>query len=382
MNFASGAAPPCAGFSAQVQDSDSKDGMGMDDFKGAPKIPARCMSSTRSQAAIEKLMDKDVEHIRRQREQDARGRWCCRPRAGAPSAEPPSDSQAKIAPTFVYSICFDDASDLAPLALDCDNATRTGCLFAYITFKICEEAEHVAWRREILVRHYVACMSQFKPACTNTVLLSPSPVPSLIAFDDGEHDLQGLEPATLLSPPTYYPPRRFSAEAQALPLTSTRVTGRNATSRTTTRTCRSHRSSPVRRRRRRRIRLSAQEDAEEEHEEPEVKWTFPPSPMPAPGPYTGWHPPPRTSQLRAHRAAASPRRRFLPLHARCLPQPQMLACASPDVFSSLPPRASMRQGSVSRTRSVEREFTREPWAAGSDLVTACEREQQGVRVAH
>ncbi|KAJ7670639.1 hypothetical protein DFH06DRAFT_139978 [Mycena polygramma] len=40
--------------------------------------------------------------------------------------------------------------------------------------------------------------------------------------------------------------------------------------------------------------LEATEPAVEEGE----KWTFPPSPLPVPGPYTGWHPRPRASQLR------------------------------------------------------------------------------------
>ncbi|KAJ7444069.1 hypothetical protein B0H11DRAFT_1931238 [Mycena galericulata] len=50
---------------------------------------------------------------------------------------------------------------------------------------------------------------------------------------------------------------------------------------------------------------AAQEDAEE-HEEPELimKCTFPSSLMPTPGPYTGWHPHPRISQLHAALTAA------------------------------------------------------------------------------
>ncbi|KAJ7502550.1 hypothetical protein B0H11DRAFT_2155181 [Mycena galericulata] len=218
----------------QDDDSDGDDGMDMDDFKVVPKTTRKAYEleyDSLTQAAIEKLMEKDVEHIRGifgvdastaglllrhmswnkerliEKYMDNANKMLVAAGAAVPEPEPPRPSRRptrkpKSPPkseTFVCSICFDDAPDLTPLALDCNHAACSGCWSAYITSKIRDEAEHAcrcmaegcalvapdAFVRaavddetytrfqELLVRHFVACMPQLKfcpyPACTNTV---------------------------------------------------------------------------------------------------------------------------------------------------------------------------------------------------------------------
>ncbi|KAJ7622701.1 hypothetical protein B0H17DRAFT_1085285 [Mycena rosella] len=209
--------------------------MDMDDFKVAPKTARKAYEleyDSLSQAAIEKLMEQDVEHIRgifgvdastaslllrhlawnkeRLIEQYmdhatkmlvAAGVSIPEPEPARPSRRPARKPAAKSpkSETFVCPICFDDAPDLAPLALDCTHAACSGCWAAYITSKIRDEAEHAcrcmaegcalvapdAFVRAavdpetyvrfqgLLVRHFVACTPALKfcpyPACTNTV---------------------------------------------------------------------------------------------------------------------------------------------------------------------------------------------------------------------
>ncbi|PPQ78849.1 hypothetical protein CVT24_002429 [Panaeolus cyanescens] len=120
---------------------------------------------------------------------------------------------------FVCQICFNDAPNLQPLALDCEHAFCSDCWKDYLTAKIMEEGEHSVrcmaedcalvlpdpfirellvpamdapapttkeakaaeaqglktWShfQELLVRHFVACNAHLKfcpyPSCTNTV---------------------------------------------------------------------------------------------------------------------------------------------------------------------------------------------------------------------
>ncbi|KAJ7090870.1 hypothetical protein B0H15DRAFT_778838 [Mycena belliarum] len=217
-------------------DSDGDDGMDMDDFKVVPKTSRKAYEleyDSLSQPAIEKLMEQDVEHIRGifgvdastaslllrhmlwnkerliEKYMDNANKMLVAAGVSAPEAEPPrpsrrpsrkpkSPSKDADAP-FVCSICFDDAPDLVPRALDCAHAACTGCWAAYITSKIRDEAEHACrcmaegcalvapdvfvreavdeetYQRfqELLVRHFVSCTSHLKfcpyPSCTNTV---------------------------------------------------------------------------------------------------------------------------------------------------------------------------------------------------------------------
>ncbi|KAJ7050024.1 hypothetical protein C8F01DRAFT_1060712 [Mycena amicta] len=190
-----------------------------------------------SQSAVEKLMEQDVEHIRGILGVDAStaslllrhmswnkerliekymdnankmlvaaGIAAPEPEAVRPSKRPVTRRTTKRSPSppktngpFTCSICFDDAPTLTPLALDCGHAACSGCWDAYITSKIRDEAEHVCRCmaegcglvapdtfvraaideesfvrfQELLVRHFVACMTHLKfcpyPSCTNTV---------------------------------------------------------------------------------------------------------------------------------------------------------------------------------------------------------------------
>ncbi|KAJ7646485.1 hypothetical protein FB45DRAFT_176976 [Roridomyces roridus] len=220
----------------QDDDSDGDDGGDMDDFKVAPKTTRKAWEvqfDSLTQASIEKLMEKDVEHIRgilgvdeskaglllrhnlwnkeRLIEQymDNPDKTLIAAGAAMPEPEPPRPSRrpsrkpkASASPksdTFVCSICFDDAPDITPLSLDCGHAACSGCWSAYITSKIRDEAEHACRCmaegcglvasdefvrsavdedtyvrfEELLVRHFVACMPHLKfcpyPSCTNTV---------------------------------------------------------------------------------------------------------------------------------------------------------------------------------------------------------------------
>jgi ariadne-1 len=215
-------------------DSDGDDGMDMDDFKVAPKTTRKAYEieyESLTQSAIEKLMERDVEHIRGifgvdtstaglllrymswnkerliEKYMDnankmlvAAGVVVPEPEPARPSRRPTRKPKSPAkSDTFVCSICFDDAPDLTPLALDCGHAACTGCWSAYITSKIRDEAEHAcrcmaegcalvapdAFVRaavddetytrfqELLVRHFVSCSAELKfcpyPACTNTV---------------------------------------------------------------------------------------------------------------------------------------------------------------------------------------------------------------------
>ncbi|KAJ7910942.1 hypothetical protein B0H13DRAFT_2328848 [Mycena leptocephala] len=218
----------------QDEDSDGDDGMDMDDFKVAPKTTRKAYEieyESLTQSAIEKLMERDVEHIRGifgvdtstaglllrymswnkerliEKYMDnankmlvAAGVVVPEPEPARPSRRPTRKPKSPAkSDTFVCSICFDDAPDLTPLALDCGHAACTGCWSAYITSKIRDEAEHAcrcmaegcalvapdAFVRaavddetytrfqELLVRHFVSCSAELKfcpyPACTNTV---------------------------------------------------------------------------------------------------------------------------------------------------------------------------------------------------------------------
>ncbi|KAJ7252146.1 hypothetical protein B0H12DRAFT_1118707 [Mycena haematopus] len=218
----------------QDEDSDGDDGMELDDFKVPAKTTRKayeleCDSLT--QSAVEKLMEQDVEHIRGifgvdastaslllrhmswnkerliEKYMDNANKMLVAAGVVVPEAEPPRPSRRpsrkpKSPPkdtTFVCSICFDDAPDLTPLALDCGHAACSGCWSAYISSKIRDEAEHAcrcmaegcalvapdAFVRDqvdeetytrfegLLVRHFVSCTPHLKfcpyPACTNTV---------------------------------------------------------------------------------------------------------------------------------------------------------------------------------------------------------------------
>ncbi|KAJ7633438.1 hypothetical protein DFH06DRAFT_692371 [Mycena polygramma] len=218
----------------QDEDSDGDDGMDLDDFKVASKTTRKAYEldyQSLSQTAIEKLMEQDVEHIRGifgvdastaglllrymswnkerliEKYMDNANKMLVAAGVVVAEAEPPRPSRRpsrkpKSPPksdTFVCSICFDDAPDLTPLALDCGHAACSGCWSAYITSKIRDEAEHACrcmaegcalvapdsfvrdavdeetYTRfqELLVRHFVSCTSHLKfcpyPSCTNTV---------------------------------------------------------------------------------------------------------------------------------------------------------------------------------------------------------------------
>ncbi|KAJ7213142.1 hypothetical protein GGX14DRAFT_620319 [Mycena pura] len=221
------------------QDDNGDDGMDMDDFKVVPKTTRKAYEleyDSLAQAAIEKLMEQDVEHIHGilgvdsgaaglllrhmswnkerliEKYMDnankmlvAAGAIQPEPEVTRPSRRPTrkvtkrSPSPPKTAGPFVCSICFDDSSDLTPLALDCGHAACSGCWEAYITSKVRDEAEHTcrcmaegcglvapdsfvraavddeiyARFQELLVRHFVGCTPHLKfcpyPSCTNTV---------------------------------------------------------------------------------------------------------------------------------------------------------------------------------------------------------------------
>ncbi|KAJ7699291.1 hypothetical protein B0H17DRAFT_1129353 [Mycena rosella] len=199
----------------QDDDSDGDDGMDMDDFKVAPKTARKAYEleyDSLSQAAIEKLMEQDVEHIRSSFSVDAstaslllrhlawnKERLIEQYMGNPTKMLVAAGVSSPKSETFVCPICFDDAPDLAPLALDCTHAACSGCRAAYITSKIRDEAEHAcrcmaegcalvapdAFVRAavdpetyvrfqgLLVRHFVACTPALKfcpyPACTNTV---------------------------------------------------------------------------------------------------------------------------------------------------------------------------------------------------------------------
>lgn len=198
----------------------------MDDFKVVPKTTRKAWElpfDSLSQAQIEKLMEKDVEHIcgilgveeskaslllrynswNKERLIEkymdnpdktliAAGAAMPEPEPPRPSRRPPSrkpkSSASSKSDTFVCSICFDDAPDITPLSLECGHAACSGCWSAYINSKIRDEAEHACrcmaegcglvapdsfvraavdeetyvrfW--ELLVRHFVACQPHLK----------------------------------------------------------------------------------------------------------------------------------------------------------------------------------------------------------------------------
>ncbi|KAJ7233990.1 hypothetical protein C8J57DRAFT_1356553 [Mycena rebaudengoi] len=218
-------------------DTDGEDGMDMDDFK-VPAKPARKAYEVEydslTQSAVEKLMDQDIEHIRGifgvdastaslllrhlswnkerliEKYMDNANKMLVAAGVSVPEQEPARPSRrpsrkprspvvAKVGEGFVCPICFDDAPDLSPLALDCGHSACSGCWEAYITSKIRDEGEHAcrcmaegcalvvpdafvraavddaSYTRfqELLVRHFVSCSAGLKfcpyPACTNTV---------------------------------------------------------------------------------------------------------------------------------------------------------------------------------------------------------------------
>ncbi|KAF7357948.1 RBR-type E3 ubiquitin transferase [Mycena venus] len=218
----------------QDEDSDGDDGMELDDFKVPTKSTRKAYEldyDSLSQTAVEKLMEQDVEHIRGifgvdastaglllrhmswnkerliEKYMDNANKMLVAAGVAVPEPEPQRPSRRPSrkpkspakSETFVCSICFDDAPDLTPLALDCGHAACAGCWSAYITSKIRDEAEHAcrcmaegcalvapdAFVRaqiddetytrfeELLVRHFVSCESHLKfcpyPSCTNTV---------------------------------------------------------------------------------------------------------------------------------------------------------------------------------------------------------------------
>ncbi|KAJ6616654.1 hypothetical protein B0H10DRAFT_2036412 [Mycena sp. CBHHK59/15] len=219
----------------QEDDSDGDDGMDMDDFKVVPKTTHKAYEphyDSLSQAAVEKLMDEDVEHICGifgvdastaslllrymswnkerliERYMDNANKMLVAAGVAVPELEPARPSRrpsrkpkspAKADTTFVCPICFDDSPDLTQLALDCTHAACSECWSAYLTSKIRDEGELAcrcmteqcalvapdAFVREalddetytrfetLLVRHFVACSPALKfcpyPACTNTV---------------------------------------------------------------------------------------------------------------------------------------------------------------------------------------------------------------------
>ncbi|KAJ7474414.1 hypothetical protein B0H11DRAFT_2035300, partial [Mycena galericulata] len=137
-------------------------------------------------------------------------------------------------------------------------------------------------------------------------LLSPSPVPSQFSSPSSTTSTgsSASSLAALLSPPAQSPAHRFPAEAQGVPADVDEGDWEECdvaydyedvplSPLVACAPSPSSDDSPV-------DTLPVQE----EHEEVEEKWTFPPSPLPAPGPYTGWHPRPRASQLRAALAAS------------------------------------------------------------------------------
>ncbi|KAF7376686.1 RBR-type E3 ubiquitin transferase [Mycena sanguinolenta] len=218
----------------QDEDSDGDDGMEMDDFKVPAKTTRKAYeleSDSLTQSAVEELMEQDVEHIRGifgvdastaglllrhmswnkerliEKYMDNANKMLIAAGVVVPESEPQRPSRRPVRKpksptkdtTFVCPICFDDAADLTPLALDCGHAACSGCWSAYISSKIRDEAEHAcrcmaegcaivapdAFVRDqvdeetyerfegLLVRHFVSCAPQLKfcpyPACTNTV---------------------------------------------------------------------------------------------------------------------------------------------------------------------------------------------------------------------
>ncbi|CAK5265546.1 unnamed protein product [Mycena citricolor] len=214
-------------------DTDGDDGMDLDDFKAPTKASRKAWDieyDSLSQTAIQALMSKDVEHIQGifgvdaasaslllrhsswnkekliEKYMDnpdktlvAAGVMLPEVEPARPSRRPVRKAKTPDPATFTCPVCFDDDPEIHPLALDCKHQYCSNCWSAYLTAKIKDEGEHacrcmaegcglvasdkfiantvdedtLVRFNELLVRHYVGCMSHLKfcpyPSCTNTV---------------------------------------------------------------------------------------------------------------------------------------------------------------------------------------------------------------------